>query len=179
MSLLFHFVQKLNAQRLTVHENSKLYTMLVENIAMYELDNKHSDCCKNQHILKSFLHKIYPVVQLDWGNENMKFVVLIESGNNIVGMYAAIPYKNKLKVHLCVMAISKKWRKKGLGTEMLKHIAVMYPQKEITLSVPFDQPGVLNFYLKKGYAKMKTIDTQCFVLSLVNIKLLSDVSLPS
>ena len=172
-------MQKLNGQRLTVHENSQLYTMLVENIAMYELDNKHSDCCKNQHILESFLHKIYPVVQLDWKNKNMKFVVLIESGNNIVGMYAAIPYNNKLKVHLCVMAISKKWRKKGLGTEMLKHIAVMYPQKEITLSVPFDQSGVLNFYLKKGYAKMKTINTQCFVLSLVNIKLLSDVSLPS
>lgn len=159
-------------------EQSKLYTMLVENIAMYELDNKPY-CCKNQHILEKFLHKIYPVVQLDWENENMKFVVLIESGNNIVGMYVVIPYK--LKIHLCVMAISKKWRKKGLGTEMLKHIAVMYPQREVTLSVPFDQPSELNFYLKKGYARMKTINTkkQCFVLSLVNIKLLSDVSLPS
>jgi hypothetical protein len=157
-------------------------------IAMYELDNEQpdgidipDDCntFKNQYILENFLHKIYPV-QLDWGNKDMKFLVLIESGSNIVGMSAMIPYKRKSKVHLCVMAISRKWRKKGMGTEMLKHIAVMYPQKEITLSVPFDQPDVLNFYLKKCYAEMKSIDTEkkCFVLSLVNIKLLSDVSLP-
>lgn len=156
-------------------------------VAMYELDNEQPDgidlpdnnsAYRNQFILEDFLHKIYPV-QLDWGNKDMKFIVLIES-DRIVGMSALILHKKRSKVHLCVMAIAKKWRRKGLGTEMLKHIAVMYPNKEITLSVPFDQPEVLNFYLNKGYAKMKSIDTErkCFVLSLVNIKLLSDVSLP-
>ncbi len=162
----------------------------MDKITMYELDNEQPDgvdlpegshnAYKNQFILESFLHKMYPV-QLDWGNQDMKFIVLIESDSDIVGMSALIPYRRKAKVHLCVMAITNKWHRKGLGTEMLKHIAVMYPHKEVTLSVPFEQPDVLSFYMSRGYAKMRSVDTEkkCFVLSLVNLKLLSDVSLPS
>lgn len=157
-------------------------------ITMYELDNEQPDgvdlpegghnSYRNQFILEGFLHDICPV-HLDWGNKDMKFLVLIESGKDIVGMSALFPYK-RTKVHLCVMAVTKKWQRKGLGTEMLKHIAVMYPHKEVTLSVPFEQCNVIGFYLNKGYAEMKSVDTErkCFVLSLVNLKLLGDVSLP-
>ncbi len=155
-------------------------------IAMYELDNTQPDgidlpdnnvSYKNQFILESFLHETYPM-HLDWGNGDMKFLVLIESGKDIVGMCAIVPYKRKSKMHLCVIAIAKKWRRHGLGTEMLKHLAIMYPHKEITLSVPFDQPDVLTFYMR--YAEMKSVNTEqkCFVLSLVNVKLLNEVSLP-
>ncbi len=157
-------------------------------ITMYELDNEQPDgvdlpekghnSYRNQFILEAFLHDIYPV-HLDWGNKDMRFLVLIESGNDIVGMSALIPYKRKTKVHLCVMAVTRKWQRKGLGTEMLKHIAVMYPHKEVTLSVPFEQCSVLGFYLSRGYASMQSVDTErkCFVLSLVNLKLLGEVSL--
>lgn len=161
-------------------------------VAMYELDNAQPDdgidlpdnsnsnnAFRNQFVLENFLHKIYPV-RLDWGNKDMEFLVVIESKKNIVAMSALIPYERKSKVHLCVMAVDEKWRRRGIGTEMLKHIVMMHPHKKITLSVPFEQPGVLGFYMKNGRAKMKSVNTErrCFVLSLVNVKLLGEVPLP-
>lgn len=140
---------------------------------MYELDN---NVYKNRIILEDFLYKVYPV-KLDWDNKSMKFLVFIKS-DTIVGLSAFIPYK-ETKIHLCVIAITEEWRKKTLGTEMLKQIVVMYPYKTITLSVPFDQTNVLNFYLGKGYAKMVSVTEQCFVMSLINVKLLGKVKLPS
>lgn len=161
---------------------------IMGRVKMYELDNDQPDgvdlpdeghnSYRNQWLLEDFLHKnMYPIT-LDWGNKNMKFIVLIEDGNDIVGLSALIPYKRK--VHLCAMLVVERLRRRGLGTEMLKRIAVMYPQNEVTLSVLFEQCDVLNFYMNKGYAVLKSVDTgkRCFVLSLVNLKLLQDVSLP-
>lgn len=143
----------------------------VDRVKMYELDNDQPDgvdlpnnapsSYRNQWLLEEFLHKNGYPIRLDWGNKNMKFLVLLEGDSNIVGMSALIPYKKQTrKVHLCVMLVTKKWRGKGLGTEMLKHIAVMYPQKEITLSIMFEQCNVLNFYMNRGYAELKSVDTE-------------------
>lgn len=164
---------------------------MAHSIKMYDLDNDQPDgidlpdnapdTYKNQWVLEEFLHKNDFPIRLDWGNKNMKFIVLIESGTNIVGMSAIIPYKKDVrKVHLCAMFVVERLRRKGLGTEMLKHIVVMYPRSEITLSVMFDQCDVLKFYMNKGYAEMTSVNTKgnFFVLSLVNLKLLHDVSLP-
>ena len=69
-------------------------------VKMYELDNDQPDgvdlpdeghnSYRNQWLLEDFLHKnMYPIT-LDWGNKNMKFIVLIEDGNDIVGLSAEI-----------------------------------------------------------------------------------------
>ncbi len=164
---------------------------MASSVKMYELTNAQPDgidlpdeatgSYRNQWILEDFLHRNGYPIRLDWGNKSLHFLVLIDNDQNIVGLSALMPYKKQeRKVHLCVMLVAEKWRRKGLGTEMLKHIAVMYPQKEVTLSVMFEQCNVLRFYMNRGYANMKSVDTdrRCFVLSLVNLKLLQDVSLP-
>jgi len=159
-------------------------------VKMYELDNDQPegidlpdeapDTYRNQWVLENFLHKNDFPIRLDWGNKDMKFIVLIES-DTIVGMSAVLPYKRQTrKVHLCAMFVVERLRGKGLGTSMLKRIVVMYPQSEITLSVMFDDCNVLNFYMKRGYAEVKSVNVKggFIVLSLVNLKLLRDVSLP-
>lgn len=160
------------------------------NIRMYELDNKQPDgvdlpdeapsAYRNQYILENFMHKNKYPVMLDWGNPDMTFLVLIESEKNIVGMCAMIPYKNLSKVHLCIIMVIPRLRRKGLGTEMLKRVVMMHPRATITLSVMFEQANVMGFYLNKGYAKLTSVNTdkRCFVMSLVNLKLLQDVPLP-
>lgn len=220
------------------------------SLRMYELDNKQPDgvdlpdeapnVYKNQYILETFLHKNNYPVMLDWGNPKMTFIVLIESGRDIVGMCAmvkhssskkaltgsacatpakqsgrilgsasATPAKQSIilhgsasihqrqgdvesgaratidgeagdKVHLCMIMVIPRLRRRGLGTEMLKHVVMAHPRATITLSVMFDQANVMGFYLNRGYAKLTSVDTdkRCFVLSLVNLKLLQDVPLP-
>ncbi len=201
------------------------------SLRMYELDNKQPDgvdlpdeapnVYKNQYILETFLHKNNYPIMLDWGNPKITFIVLIESGRDIVGMCAMIKHSSSKaitgsacatpakqsggipgsasihqrrgdvesgaratidgdKVHLCMIMVIPRLRKRGLGTEMLKHVVMAHPRATITLSVMFDQANVMGFYLNRGYAKLTSVDTdkRCFVLSLVNLKLLQDVPLP-
>ena len=235
------------------------------SLRMYELDNKQPDgvdlpdeapnVYKNQYILETFLHKNNYPIMLDWGNPKMTFIVLIESGRDIVGMCAMIKHSSSKKaltgsacatpassqsgritgsacatpassqsrilhgsacatpassqskilpgsasihqrrgdvesgaratidgdkVHLCMIMVISRLRRRGFGTEMLKHVVVAHPRATITLSVMFDQANVMGFYLNRGYAKLTSVDTdkRCFVLSLVNLKLLQDVPLP-
>ena len=227
------------------------------SLRMYELDNKQPDgvdlpdeapnVYKNQYILETFMHKNNYPIMLDWGNPKMTFLVLIESGRDIVGMCAMIKHSSKKfltgsasatpakqskilhgsasatpakqskvlhgsasihqrrgdvesgasatnpttggewgegeagdKVHLCMIMVIPRLRRRGLGTEMLKHVVMAHPRATITLSVMFDQANVMGFYLNRGYAKLTSVDTdkRCFVLSLVNLKLLQDVPLP-
>lgn len=217
------------------------------SLRMYELDNKQPDgvdlpneapnVYKNQYILETFLHKNNYPIMLDWGNPKMTFLVLIESGRDIVGMCAMIKHSSSKKsltgsacatpakqskilpgsacatpakqsggipgsasihqrqgdveskaratidgnkVHLCMIMVIPRLRRRGLGTEMLKHVVMAHPRATITLSVMFDQANVMGFYLNRGYAKLTSVDTdkRCFVLSLVNLKLLQDVPLP-
>ena len=168
-----------------------LHVVAVMAIRMYELDNEQPDgidlpddpntAYKNQCKLEDFLYRNNYPIRLDWGNGSMKFLVLIESGRDIVGLCALLPYKKQTrKIHLCVMFVVERLRRRGLGTKMLQRIAIMYPQKEITLSVMFEQADVLKFYMNRGYARLDSIDTskKCFVLSLVNLMLLKDLSLP-
>jgi GNAT superfamily N-acetyltransferase len=165
--------------------------VIMDRVKMYELDNDQPDgvdlpdeghdSYRNQWLLEDFLHKNGYPITLDWGNPNMKFIVLIENGDDIVGLSAIISYKRQVrKVHLCAMLVVERLRRRGLGTEMLKRIAVLYPQNEVTLSVLFEQCDVLSFYMNRGYAQLKSVDIgkRCFVMSLVNLKLLQDVSLP-
>ncbi len=217
------------------------------SLRMYELDNKQPDgvdlpdeapnVYRNQYILETFMHKNNYPIMLDWGNPKMTFIVLIESGRDIVGMCAMIKHSSSKKaltgsacatpakqsrilhgsacatpakqskipqgsasihqrrgdvesgdratidgdkVHLCMIMVIPRLRRRGLGTEMLKHVVMAHPRATITLSVMFDQANVMGFYLNRGYAKLTSVDTdkRCFVISLVNLKLLQDVPLP-
>ena len=167
---------------------------MTSTVRMYALSNEQPDgvdlpddnsTYRNQFLLEDFLHKNCPV-HLDWSNSKMEFLVLIETSKSktegtIVGMCALVPHGKKSgKMHLCVIAIVDRLQRKGLGTQMLKQIAMMHPRQEVTLSVPFEHPHLINFYCSKGYAKMTSVDekNRCFVLSLANLKLLGDVKLP-
>ncbi len=151
-----------------------------------DLPDKKPETYKNQFILEDFLYKNGCNIVLDWGNSNMTFVVLIESigkdDGDIVGLSAVIKYKpgSASKVHICLVFVIEKLRRKGLGTKMLTHIASMYPRSTITLSVAFEQADLLKFYMGKGLAKLTSVDAKkkLFVLSLDNIKLFSDIPLP-
>jgi ribosomal protein S18 acetylase RimI-like enzyme len=142
--------------------------MSCTNVQLVEFKN---DNIKNRHIVKTFLDNNYPidVDDTEWTCEDMMFLVLLFSGN-IIGIAITNPYDNNNKVHLVVIFISENWRKKGYGTHMLKHIAKMYQDKEITLSVNFENTSVLHFYQNHNYAKLKEVncDSNSVVLSLCN-----------
>lgn len=100
-------------------------------------------------------------------------------GKRTVGVCAMVLH-DLSKVHICALAVAKDMRHKGIGTEMLKQIAIMYPTDEITLSIALEEAQLINFYYRNEYATLKEINTELetMVLSLVQLKLLRDVPLP-
>ena len=139
--------------------------------------------------IQHFLDRYYPI-QLDWTDERLECMVLVEhnvfhgrsmtvSGQRIVGVSGMVCHDTN-KVHVYVLAIIKDMQRQGLGTRLLKQIALTYPTSEVTISVAFEEAHLIDFYCRRGYATQKEINVQLkvIVLSLVQLKLLHDVPLP-
>lgn len=130
--------------------------------------------------VENFLQENYPI-DIDWSNKEMSMLLLLKDNpRTIVGVLVMVNYENNTKVHICVIAVDARLRRKGFGTEMLKHVASINFGKEVTLNVTFDKSYLLRFYCDKGYAKLKMIDIEnrIFVLSLLHLTFLARVPLP-
>ena len=142
----------------------------------------------DKQIFREFAVKNYPNIPNSWEEDNIVFLVLVESrGRSIVGLLVMLPilfeshegYHSE-RVHVRLMAVDKEYRKHGLGTRMLAHVAGKYPDRVITLNIAFDRMDLLNFYYDKGYVKFEEFSTRhkVIVFSLVHTKLLATVPFP-
>ena len=134
--------------------------------------------------IQLFLDDNYPV-SLPWDDENLVLLIATQyhdlTGRRLVGACAVVPGGDDPgRAHVCALAIAKDMRNKGIGTELLKKVAITYPTQEVTLAVAFEDAHLLSFYYRKGYATLKEVNTELgtIVLSLVQLKLLRDVPLP-
>jgi GNAT superfamily N-acetyltransferase len=113
-------------------------------------------------------------------HERQNLVILTaEYSQRIIGASAMILHEAN-KVHICALAVAEDMQRIGVGTEILKRIAIMYPTHEVTLSITMDETHLLNFYCGKEYARLTEINTDIgiIVLSLIQLNLLRDVPLP-
>lgn len=134
----------------------------------------------DKQIFKEFAVKNYPNIPNSWEEDDIEFLVLVESGaRSIVGLLVMLPYENG-RVHLRLMVVDKEFRGHGLGTRMLAYVAGKYRDRVVTLNVAFDRLDLLNFYYDKGYVKFEEFSTKhkviCF--SLVHLKLLATMPFP-
>lgn len=130
--------------------------------------------------ITTFLIQNYPV-KLDWSNKDLKFLILIESEKYLIGVLAIVPYDYGTKIHINVLAIDSRWRRKGLGRQMLQHVVSMYHEKEITLNVKSDRPDLMKFYCGEQHAKIKerpSKENDVYTIILNNTKYIADIPLP-
>ena len=134
----------------------------------------------DKQIFREFAVKNYPNIPNSWEEDDIEFLVLVESGaKSIVGLLVMLPYENG-RVHIRLMVVEKEFRGHGLGTRMLAYVAGKYRDRIVTLNVAFDRLDLLNFYYDKKYVKFEEFSTKhkviCF--SLVHLKLLATMPFP-
>lgn len=84
-------------------------------------------------------------------------IIVSEHATNIVGFL--IMKISKKNIHIMSLGITKKYRKKGIGSKMLEYleqIAKHYSLiKTVTLNVHIENTAAINFYLKHNFVKTK------------------------
>jgi len=80
----------------------------------------------------------------------LEFVAKDENGIEIGGILAGLGYWNGLEIH--ILWVKEGYRKKGIGTRILKHAEKIAKEKgaEISMLDTFDFQAE-QFYLKNGY----------------------------
>ncbi|WP_299887176.1 N-acetyltransferase [uncultured Lacinutrix sp.] len=80
----------------------------------------------------------------------LEFVAKDKNGIEVGGILAGIGYWNGLEIN--ILWIKKGYRKKGIGTQILKHVEKIAIEKgaEISMLDTFDFQAE-DFYLKNGY----------------------------
>ena len=134
-------------------------------IRMREFINKHTHQL-DRGIFGEFALQNYPSISTDWEEDEIEFLVLVESReSSIVGLLVMEPC-NVDQVHIRLMVVDSVYRGHGLGTEMLTHVAKKYTDKRITLNVDFEHVELLAFYVLKGYATLYDVSARQKVLML-------------
>lgn len=149
------------------------------NVRVREFSNSdlHPD---DRQIFREFALENYPGINNNWEEESIEFLVLVESRmGRIVGLLVMLPYDGD-KVHIRLMAVDKEYRKRGLGSRMLTHVAAKYHNKKVTLNVAYDRLDLLEFYCDKGLAKLEDVSTKHKVLMLYldHLSIFSNMPLP-
>jgi GNAT superfamily N-acetyltransferase len=144
----------------------------------------------DRQIFREFALKNYPNIPNSWEEEDIEFLVLVESAaRSIVGLLVMLPLlshpvggapgkspvglyprshakgeaqgkSHEGRVHIRLMVVSKEYRKHGLGTKMLTYVASKYRNRTVTLNVTFDRLDLLNFYYDKGYVSFEEFSTK-------------------
>lgn len=83
----------------------------------------------------------------------LEFVAKDENGKEIGGILAGIGYWNGLEIK--ILWVKDEYRKKGIGTQILKHVEKIAKEKGVTISMldTFDFQAE-EFYLKNGYTSI-------------------------
>lgn len=147
---------------------------------MYRMSNDTIHPSDRQ-IFRDFALQNYPTIATRWEEDEIEFLVLVESeGKSIVGLLVMDQYDTD-RVHIKLMVVDRMYRMTGLGTKMLTYVAKRYMNKRITLNVDFSKPELLGFYCVKGYAKLDdvSIEHKVFMLSLNHVNLIAKVPLPA
>lgn len=127
----------------------------------------------DRQIFREFATANYPNIPTVWDEDNILFLVLVESkARSIVGLLVMLPCDDR-RVHIRLMAVNEEYRKHGFGTRMLKYVSDKYRDRTVTLNVAFDRLDLLNFYYDKGYVEFMEFSTKhkVIVFILVHHKL--------
>ena len=135
----------------------------------------------DRQIFREFASDNYPGINNRWKEENIEYLVLVDSYTRcIVGLLVMLPYDGD-KIHIRLIVVDKEYRKRGLGTLMLRHVAEKYLKKKITLNVALDRLDLVNFYSGKGYAKIEEVSFKhkVIVFSIIHVNLFAGLPLPA
>ena len=134
--------------------------MYLSNINPEDVENIYNFSKKNIHIfykpdhLRSFIYNdgVY-------GHENVKLYKLTDKKNNLIGkLYGYIIFEvNSHNIHIMSLAIDSKYRKKGLGSDLIKFVKNKYPNHSVTLNVLISNTNAINFYIKNNFKIAKYI----------------------
>jgi GNAT superfamily N-acetyltransferase len=155
------------------------YSVTGPSVKIRELfnNNLHPD---DRQAFRDFAIENYPGINTLWEEGGIEFLVAVDIHTRwLVGLLVMLPYDGD-KVHIRLMAVSKDYRGKGIGTAMLRYVAAKYTTKKVTLNVAFDRLELMEFYLDKGYAEQEEVSLEhgVVVLSLVHTSLFAGVPLP-
>ena len=148
-------------------------------IKMREFHNKYLHPSDRQ-VFGEFALDNYPSISTSWEEEDIEFLVLVESeGRSIVGLLVMCP-ENANTVHIRLVVVDNKYRGHGFGTKMLTQVAAKYSDRKVTLNVDFEHPELLGFYCIKGYARLEDVskEQRVIMLSLNHAGLLARIPLP-
>lgn len=119
------------------------------------------DICEKENVKKivnginEFNLSIVPAISNIW--EPLEFVVKTKKGIEIGGILAGLGYWNGLEIK--VLWVKEEYRKKGIGTWILKHTEKIAKEKGAKISMldTFDFQAE-KFYLKNGYEAIGEIE---------------------
>jgi GNAT superfamily N-acetyltransferase len=135
----------------------------------------------DKQIFREFALKNYSRNLLtQWEEEEVEYLVMVEQDRGaIVGLLVMVPYDINA-VHIRLMVVDGDHRKRGLGTQMLMHVAAKHASKKVTLNVDFDRPELLGFYVLKGYARLEDVSMEhrVMMLALNHAGLIARIPLP-
>lgn len=135
----------------------------------------------DRQIFREFAQKnYYRNLLTNWDEEDIEYLVLVEqSKRSIVGLLVMALYDTG-EVHIRLMVVDEEHRGRGLGTQMLTHVAVKHAGRKVTLNVDFDKPELLKFYAIKGYATLEDLSTEhrVLMLTLNHAGLIAKIPLP-
>jgi len=132
------------------------------NITMYEL---HNDNLNNKNMIKEFFDERYKI-SLDWDEENLMFVVLIDEYKNIIGVSIIRQDTSNQRAHIAAMCVDNIWQRKTLGTKMLHYIIQKFNHYTVTLAVTFQEIHLLPLYSKFATITHTDNENGIFVLLL-------------
>ncbi len=89
---------------------------------------------------------------------NPEGFMVAEKNGKVVGFIVSIK-EGKEKLRILMLAVDKKFRRKGIGKSLLKELLIKYPEaRKVVLEVRSDNKEAINFYKKQKFKIKGKID---------------------
>lgn len=82
---------------------------------------------------------------------NPEGFMVAEKDGKVVGFIVSIK-EGKEKLRILMLAVDKKFRRKGIGKSLLRELLIKYPEtRKVVLEVRSDNKEAINFYKKQKF----------------------------
>ncbi|HEC87806.1 MAG TPA: N-acetyltransferase [Thermoplasmata archaeon] len=82
---------------------------------------------------------------------NPEGFMVAEKNGKVVGFIVSIK-EGKEKLRILMLAVDKKFRRKGIGKSLLRELLIKYPEtRKVVLEVRSDNKEAINFYKKQKF----------------------------
>lgn len=84
--------------------------------------------------------------------------LVAEKEGEIVGFIVSVK-EGKEKLRILMLAVDKKFRRRGIGKSLLRELLIKYPEvRKVVLEVRSDNREAINFYMKQKFKIKGKID---------------------